>query len=378
VCNKIALDRACICVPRLKEGKGSFSLFTEGDDLYDAMLESIGAAQKNIRLESFIFAADEVGQLFTNALAARARAGVDVRFHFDSRGAVFRPSASLWQQLADAGVQLKWYHPWSWRYPTRYLQRNHRKLLVVDEQQQFLGGFNIRLENSRTLYGDGRQRDTHVSVRGELARHGATLFDRLWDHAEDPHIDAIPENVSEFDALLVPNSSRRCQHRLACLHAGLISGSQRYVYLTSPYFCPGVVIEQAMRSAAQRGVDVRLLVPHNSDPPFVGWATRSAYAPLLGAGVKIYEYLPRKLHAKSSVIDGEWSIIGSANLDYLSLFVNLELVLFARDRKFSEALADQYTTDLVDAKRVAMADWSNRRWSERWLEVIGRSARRLF
>jgi len=353
-------------------------LFIEGDDLYETMLMAIGSAQKTIRLESYLFAADDVGWRFANALSARARASVDVRFHFDSRGAaIFRPSTILWKELIDSGVRLKWYHPWSWRHPTRYFQRNHRKLLVVDEHEAFLGGFNIRLENSRSLYGDDRQRDTHVSVQGELARHGARLFDHLWDHEENLHIDAIPEDASKFDALLVPNSSRRCQHRLACLHAGLISAARRYVYLTSPYFCRGLVIGHAMRAAARRGVDVRLLVPRKGDPPYVGWATRSAYEPLMRAGVKIYEYFPRQLHAKSSVIDGEWSIIGSANLDYLSLFVNLELVLFARDTKLGEALADQYARDLVDAQQVPMAEWSERRRSERWREVVGRSVRRF-
>ena len=148
---RISCDRACICVPHLKEGKGSFRLFTEGDDLYDAMIAVIDSARRDVRLESYIFAADEVGWRFMNALAARARAGVDVRFHFDSRGAAFRPSPELHRQLEEVGVRLKWYHPWSWRHSSRYFQRNHRKLLVVDEQEAFLGGFNIRLENSRTL-----------------------------------------------------------------------------------------------------------------------------------------------------------------------------------------------------------------------------------
>jgi cardiolipin synthase len=364
-------------VPRLREGKGSFRLFTEGDDLYNAMIAAIGAARGNIRLESFIFAADETGWRFARALAARARAGLDVRFHFDSGGAAFRPSPNLERELVEAGVRLKWYNPWSWRHPSRYFQRNHRKLLVVDEQEAFLGGFNIRLENSRLLYGEDRQRDTHVRVHGELARQAAALFDRLWTQAEDPHVDAIPEDASEVDALLLPNFSRHCQRRLACIHAGLIAGSRRTVYITTPYFCPGTVIGQYLREAARRGVDVRLLVPRNSDPPIAGWTTRSAYSALLGAGVRIYEYLPRKLHAKTSVIDGEWAVIGSANLDYLSLFVNHELVLIARVPDLGEALRDLYRRDLGDAAEVLPSQWSERGWRERCVEVFGRTARRF-
>lgn len=126
----------------------------------------------------------------------------------------------------SAGVKLKWYRPWSWRHPTLYFQRNHRKLLVVDEQELFLGGFNIRLENSRALNGEGRQRDTHVSVRGELARYAAILFYQLWDHPERPgdDVEAIAGDVSEFDALQVPNFSCLVWKRIACCYARLIGG----------------------------------------------------------------------------------------------------------------------------------------------------------
>lgn len=376
--SRIAGDRACICLPQLRRGKGSFQLFVEGEDLYDAMIPAIESAQSEVRFESFIFAADTIGRRFAEALGAKARSGVRVRASFDSRGAAFRASPELYGRLVEHGVEIHWYHSWSWRHPTRYLRRNHRKLLVIDEREAFLGGFNIRLENSRKLYGEGRQRDTHVSVRGELARLAALLFDRMWSDSEKFHLAAVPQDPSRFEGLLVPNFSRRCQKVLACLYAGLLRNSSEFVYMTSPYFGPGTDVERAMREAALRGVDVRLLLPRYSDPHFVGWTTRSAYEDLLAAGVKIYEYLPRKLHAKTSVIDGEWSIVGSANLDYLSLFVNHELVLFARDEELGEALRAQYHVDLRDSEQVLLPRWRRRGRRERFLEMVGRAARRLF
>lgn len=375
---RIARDRADLCVPQLKEGRGGFRLFTEGDDLYEAMLASIRAAGRTIRLESFIFAADAVGERFAQALADRARSEVDVRFHFDARGGAFRPSRRLYDDLVRSGVQLKWYHPWRWRRPATYFRRNHRKLLVVDDTEAFLGGFNIRLENSRALFGEARQRDTHVSVRGELVPRAALLFDRLWEGAEAPHPTAIPDDAAEVEALLVPNSSRRCQQRLACLLAGLIAGARRDVYLTTPYFCPGTIISDAIEAAAARGVDVRLLVPRLSDPPITGWATRAAYARLLDAGARIYEYRPpRKLHAKTWVVDAQWAVVGSANLDHLSLFVNLELVLAARDPDLGEALRAQYQRDLGDADQIQPSAWRSRGWSQRGRELAGRALRRF-
>ena len=373
----IARDRAWICVPTLREGRGAFRLFVEGDTLYDAMIEAIERAEHGIRLESFIFAADEVGRRLAGSLAAKARAGLDVRLHLDSFGSGFRGFRGLQRELSDAGVQVRWFHPFRFRRPLQYLQRHHRKLLVVDDREAFLGGFNIRRLNSRTLHGEMRQRDSHVSVAGELAWLAAALFERLWNQERQPRPEAIPEDATGLEALLVPSYSRRCQHRLACLHAGLIANARRHVYLTSPYFSPGRMVDAALRSAARRGVDVQLLVPRHGDPPAAGWATRASYDPLLTAGVRIYEYLPRKLHAKTSVIDEEWSIVGSANLDYLSLFVNQELVLLARDRTLSEALTAQYRRDLGEAAEVRLAAWRRRGLGERGLELLGRAARRF-
>ena len=175
----------------------------------------------------------------------------------------------------------------------------------------------------------------------------------------------------------MPSHSRRCQQRLACLHAGLIERAQRYLFFTSPYFAPGTLIEMALCNAATRGVEVRLLVPHIGDPRVAGWATRAAYEPLLVAGARVYEYRSRKLHAKAAVIDGEWAMIGSANVDHLSLFVNQELVLIARDRSLAEALRIQHEQDLQNAELVTLSQWRLRGWGERSLEMLGKGARWL-
>ncbi|MFH1340625.1 MAG: phosphatidylserine/phosphatidylglycerophosphate/cardiolipin synthase family protein [Pseudomonadota bacterium] len=373
----VADERASICVPSLHEGHGAFQLFTEGDELYDAMISSIEGAERDIEMESYIFAPDEVGRRFAAALAAKALAGIHVRLHLDAFGSGSPAFDVIRRKLELAGVRFKWFHPFRWLHPLEYIQRNHRKLLVVDGREAFLGGFNIRRLNSRQLFGEKRQRDTHVRVPGELARVASALFDRLWNGATPIQPDAIPETPTGLEALLVPSSSRLCRQRLACLHAGLIERSRRYLVFTSPYFTPGTLVEMALRNAAKRGVEVRLLVPRTGDPPVAGWATRASYEPLLAAGARVYEYLARQLHAKASVVDGEWSVIGSANLDHLSLFVNQELVLIARDRDLAEALRAQHEQDLHDAGEVTLPRWRLRGWSERGLEMLGRAARRF-
>lgn len=369
--------RAAICVPSLLGGRGAFQLFIEGDDLFDAMIAAIEGAKRDVRMESYIFAVDEIGERFADVLAAKARSGIDVRLHLDAFGAGQRTFHKLQRDLERSGVRLRWFRPFRAHRPLQYLQRNHRKLLVVDSAAAFLGGFNIGRLNSRRVQGETRQRDTHVHVAGTLAQMASGHFDRLWHHARQLPANAIPANAEGVEALLVPSYSRRCRYRLACLHAGLIENARTHVYLTSPYFGPGTMIDRASQNAARRGVDVRLLVPRRSDPLVAGWATRAAYAPLLAAGVRIFEYLPRGLHAKTAVIDAAWSIVGSANLDYLSLFVNQELVLIAHDFALAEALYAQYKRDLDDAAEVSLSEWRRRSRLQRGLEGIGWAARRL-
>jgi cardiolipin synthase len=355
------------------DGNGSLGrlrLFTEGDHLYEAMLSAIGSARSSIRLETFIFAADETGWRFAKALGAKAMAGVDVRFHFDAYGSATGASPDLYRYMENAGVKLKWFHPWTLWQPTRYLQRNHRKLLVIDEEELFLGGSNIILENSFALYGEARTRDTDVMVTGELARQAAALFDWTWDHPEKRHKQAR--------AVRAPERSGLYHNNMATLHALAIGRATGCVYVTGPYFCPGSRVERALRRSAKRGVDVRLLIPRNSDPHYVGWMTRSAYCSLMKAGVRVYEYLPpRKLHAKSVVIDDQWSIIGSANLDHFGLFANRELVLVARDGRLANELRDRYFQDLQRSEEVQLAAWAERGPRERLLETIGWVARKL-
>jgi cardiolipin synthase len=235
-------------VPAANGNLGRFRLFTEGDELYAAMLSAIESAHSSIRLETFIFAADEVGWRFAKALAAKAAAGVDVRFHFDAYGSATGASPDLYQYMENAGVRLKWYHPWTLWQPALYLQRNHRKLLVVDEEQLFLGGSNVIAENSLALSGEGRTRDTDVMVTGELARQAAQLFDWTWDHPEKSHKQARALRAPEFSGLY--------HNHMATLHALAVGRAARSVYVTGPYFCPGSRVERALRRTAKRGVDV--------------------------------------------------------------------------------------------------------------------------
>lgn len=352
-------------------GRDAIRVYTEGDALYARMLEVIGKARHTIKLESYIFADDEIGQWFAVALGERARAGVQVLVHIDAAGSLFWASRQLAKALARDGVVVRWFHRWSWRQPSRYNRRNHRKLLVVDGRIGFLGGFNIHRENSRAVYGEGRWRDTHVEVRGSLAGGLQVLFDACWrgKPRRSPWLRTR-------DGTLITNYAHRGPRLLRGLYAARIAGARQRVWLTTPYFVPDRRTQRGLILAARRGVDVRVLVPRRSDVRVAQWAARAAYAGLLNAGVKIFKYTPRMLHAKTLVVDGRWSSVGTANIDYRSFFLNYELILVVRERGFAASLEAQFLEDLAQSEAVYPARWAERGRLGRVLEFIGWLSRR--
>lgn len=365
----LAQDQEGECTPPLQTGPIPITLFGEGDELYQSMLSAIGAARDAIRLETYIFADDEIGRMFADALVAKAGDGVEVRLLIDAAGSLFWGSHRLRRYLREGGVKVKWYHRWSWRHPLRYNQRNHRKLLVADDDAAYLGGFNIHRENSQAVYGDRRWRDTHVRVEGDLVRQAAAQFDAVWSR-ERWFTDT---DVADAPAMIVSNIFRNCRHRFRCLYRDRIESASSRVLLTTPYFVPDRRTLATLLAAARRELDVRVLVPAKSDVPLVRWAVRAMYAAMLQAGIRVYEYGPRFMHAKCAAIDSEWSIIGSSNIDYRSFGVNYEICLVANDRAITSQLTEQFFQDLGDSNEVVAEAWYRRRWLNRLFEWIGRA-----
>jgi len=355
----------------LHPSAAQFPLFVEGDDLYEAMLASIAGARREVWLESYIFADDAIGRRVAAALAERARAGVEVRLHIDAAGSLFWVSRRLARDLVRAGVRVRWFHRWSWREPLRYNRRNHRKLLVVDGVEAYVGGFNIHAENSRALYGERRWRDTHVRLDGPLAKQAAALFEAFWcgDRRWTPVVG------EDTPGVLLPSNTRRCRTALRCLYDQAFGDAQRQAFITTPYFVPDRKLQDRLVATAGRGVDVRLLVPHKSDVPVAQWAGRAAYQKLLRGGVRIFEYLPRVLHAKTIVTDGAWAVVGTANFDYRSLFLNYELTLVSRDTALCARLQRQFMADLDESREVRLGR-ASAPWPERLANGIGWLARR--
>lgn len=348
-------------------------VYTEGDSLYTAMLAAIAGARRSIKLESYIFADDEVGRRFIDALCERARAGIEVRIYLDAVGSLFWGPRAVEKALRAGGVQVRWFHRWNWRNPLRYNRRNHRKLLVVDGRVGYLGGFNIHRENSLKLYGEERWRDTQVRVEGEIAGAMENLFDAFW-HNRRP---LRPDIELPYGNTLVTNHSRLGRLYLRDLYGRRFGDARHSIHLTTPYFIPDYRTRRSLMRAAMRGVEVRVLVPRKNNERIAQWAAHAAYANLLAAGVHIHEYLPRMLHAKTATVDRTWCSVGTANLDYRSFFVNYELTLASEARPLVETLERQFQVDLSESVEIYPRRWARRHWWLRTLEVIGWAARRL-
>ena len=344
----------------------------EGDVLYEAMLEAIAGARRRVCLETYIFAWDEVGQRFGAALMERARAGVHAHLLVDAFGSLGLLPRWAQAELAGAGVRVRRFHRWQWRDPWRYNRRDHRKLLVVDGRTVFLGGFNIHRQSSLAAFGPQRWRDTHLELSGPAAAQAELLFDVFWRYRRGRA--AAIRRLGRL--LLLSNHNRRGRRALRRVINGLLGSARRRAWISTPYFVPDRRLQTRLLAAAGRGVDVRLLVPGKSDVALARWAAHAAYARLLEGGVRIFEYQPRVLHAKTIVVDGRRCLVGTANLDYRSLRHNYEVSLRDSDPSLGRSLELHFEADLADALEVEHAAWSRRHGLHYLAETVGWLARR--
>lgn len=346
-------------------------VFGEGDDLYGAMLRDIAHATEEIRLESYIFAGDEVGWRFAKALAERVRAGVRVRVHVDAAGAWFEGTDKLFRHLRDAGVEARWFNRWRWRDPWHYNRRNHRKLLVIDETALYVGGFNIHRESSRTQVGNRRWRDVHLRLTGSLVTQAVARFDELWDGRPTRTVPPW-----QGPHRLIPNATRACRRVLHCLYLDALTAAVDSIAIATPYFVPDRRFRAALARAARRGVDVRVLLPAQSDQPLAQWASHVLARPLARRGVQFFAYRPRMLHAKVTLIDADWGMVGSANADYRSFFINRELNFISHDPEFCGQLAELLAEDMAQAQPLTLSAPGRLRLRE-WGESLARRLRRF-
>jgi cardiolipin synthase len=337
-------------------------LLVDAKENYPAWLEAIKGARRTIHFESFIIHEDDVGREFAAALIAKAREGVRVRVVYDWLGAVGKTSRRFWRNLRDAGVEVKGFNPPRYDEPFGWFNRDHRKMISVDGRVGFVMGLCVGRDwVGRPEKNQDPWRDTGVEIRGPAVSDMDAAFARVWETACGEKIpdeellsrEQIEQGGDVAVRVIATEPNTVGLYRLEQLVA---AGAREYLWLTDAYFVGTTMYVQALRAAAQDGVDVRLLVPSASDIPVVSALSRANYRALLEAGVRVFEWNGPMIHAKTSVVDGKWARVGSTNLNVASWMGNWELDVTVEDAGFAKQMEETYCRDLENATEIVISE----------------------
>lgn len=341
----------------------------DGAEAYPAMLDAISAAQRYVHLETYVLEEDIMGRTFARVLIERARAGIHARLIYDAVGGITL-SAGFIGDLRDADIEVLEYRPLvPWK--GRFARRDHRKILVVDGEVAFTGGLNIGDDYAPESLGGHGWRDTHCRIHGPVVAQLDQMFSESWHHGGGkpyppyPAPEPPPEPGAELAVAVGSDHwGKRMAIRRHYMHA--IRTAREYIYLANAYFLPDPGVRRALIRAARRGVSVHIMTSANSDLKSVQFASEATYRRFLRNGVHVHLWPRTTMHAKTAVVDGVWSVIGSYNLDYNSLFRHLEVVVAIVSRGFAEEMRAIYTSDLERCAELSLPEWRRR---PRWRKV---------
>lgn len=384
-------------------------LLKSGEETFQAIFDSAADAKEIICIEFYIFNDDDTGRKFAKLLKEKAQRGIKVYVLYDHFGSI-ATSGDFWTDLRKAGINIRASHPFKWLSPRHYIHRNHKKLLIIDGRKAFTGGFNIADEYGG-YFGKRKKhtwRDTGIYLEGPVAATMFEMFRKSWSawkgepiiwhertqpvypvrklgrditrpsHLKDiftlldnnKHLSGYFSNGVKQGISVIPifSSSAKGRRKMRQLFFYSINNAKEKIFLTTAYFTPSRRIIIALEDAVKRGVEVRLLLPGKTDIAPVYYAGRYFYKKLLNAGIEIYDYQEKILHAKTAVFDSCWSIVGSANLDFQSLRRNDESNVGIFDNDFSRYMTGAFMEDIQHSIKVDALIWSKRPFYEKILE----------
>ncbi len=363
------------------------TLLIDGPATYNAMFKAIQNAKDHINLETYIFEDDEVGRRFADLLLQKQSEGVQVDLIYDSVGCLRTPAA-FFQHLRDGGIKTLELNPVNLakaRGKWLPIHRDHRKILIVDGSVAFTGGVNISRVYSSSSISDGKHekkiegawRDTHVQIEGPAVADLQKLFLDTWVREKGPDLSErnyFPTLKREGNNLVeVVGSTPGQENRITyIMYVSAFVSAENFVHLTNSYFVPDKQTVEALTNAARRGVDVKIILPGISDETPVFYAGRSHYTHLLKSGVKLYERRDAMLHAKTAVIDGVWSTVGSTNMDLWSFLRNDEVNAVILGRDFASEMEVMFANDLENSNQIHLAKWKRRPIGQRMKEWLSR------
>jgi cardiolipin synthase A/B len=357
-------------------------LLINGDAIFPRYLETIRNAQRTVCLTTYVYWRGEIAHEVADALCERARAGVECNVIIDAVGGM-KLERKVVDRMIDAGVRVSRFRPPKPYAVRRLANRTHRKILVADGLVGLTGGVGIAEEWTGDAQDPDHWRDTHVRVEGPVVRGLFGAFAENWLEATGEvlvgagYLPEIRERPGGGPMMVVRSSAGVGDTNVEALYYLAIAAARETLDITAAYFVPRPAFTEALQDAAERGVRVRVLVPGpNIDKPPLWIAGRAAYADLIDADVEVYEYQPTMLHAKTIVVDGAWSSVGSVNFDNRSFQLHDEATLCVSSEAFAAELTEQFERDLEVSERIEPNGWHRRGPLERSLETALKFARR--
>ena len=363
--------RAAVAFPRVPPrsvtaGGSEVTVYTYGEDLYADMLGAIRQAKEEVFFETFIWKSDAIGQAFKRELVEAADRGVQVYVVFDGFAnlVVPRPFFTFPKSIR---VRRHPVLPSGFRGFPRNSGRDHRKLLVVDHDAAFVGGYNIG-----SLYATD-WRDTHARLTGDIVWDMRNAFIDYWNLFPTRQRPALPDRGSlhwQPEIRVHRNIPMNAVYPVRGMYLEAIDRASDHIYLTHAYLIPDIDLLTALIRAAKRGVDVRIIVPERSNHIVADWLSRGYYGQLLRGGVRLFLYTDAMVHAKTATIDGQWSTIGTANLDRLSLFGNYEINIEVFSPDVARQLQEIFAIDTSNCVELSLQEWNSRHAMAKFSETV--------
>jgi cardiolipin synthase len=351
------------------------TILKNGIEIFPAMLAAIRDAKRTINLEFYIYWDGEIGRKFAEALAEKARGGVAVKVILDAVGSA-PMSRSLVNFMARNGIDIEWYHPLRWYTISTINHRTHRKLLVVDGRIGFSGGVGIADDWLGDADSKNHWRDTVARVEGPVVTQMQSAFMDNWVKSRGElltGLDYFPALAPAGPHLtqVLKSSPTEGSSTVKLLYIISIVSAVKSIYISNAYFVPDADTTRALEGAVRRGVDVRVIVPGEfTDVPIVRQASRWHYEMLLRRGIRIFEFQPTMMHAKTMVVDGAWTTIGSSNFDDRSFRLNDEVNINIFNDDIAAQMEAMFHADLARSEEVTLRKWFRRGWIDKTKEKL--------
>ena len=354
-----------------------------GEVKFERMLEELEKAEHYIFMEYFIIEEGKMWDTILEILARKAAAGVDVRVMYDDMGSILLLPGGFQQKLRKLGIQCCVFNPFVPVLTTLLNNRDHRKICVIDGHTGFTGGINLADEYINAYEKHGHWKDTAVMLKGEAVWSLTAMFLSMWDYVTGQKEDyeqyrpsIHQQGMVEDDGYVQPFSDTPLDDEAVgeTVYLNLINKAKRYVYITTPYLIISSEMTTALCTAAKSGVDVRIITPHIGDKWYVHAVTRAHYEFLVEAGVKLYEYTPGFIHAKSFVVDDEYAVVGTINLDYRSLYLHFECGCWMYGCHCIPTIRDDFLATQARSQEISLAQCR----SIRWYRKLGRGILKVF